>query len=166
MVIEPSNMVIWWDLNLQSSPSEWPCSSAEMFSAEIQPDLHWYGDIIYIYTHMYHIYIHIIHVYRYCTCIYVYTYYVWRTIYVTIHARRWKSPTPTARSPPLENLVGLRDGHSLGFHGRHIENMGKPWENHQHKWKSPENIWKKIIEKYGKWWETHRKHMWKSRKIT
>ena len=88
--------------------------------------------------------------YRYCTCIYVYTYYVWRTIYVTIHARRWKSPTPTARSPPLENLVGLRDGHSLGFHGRHIENMGKPWENHQHKWKSPENIWKKIIEKYGK----------------
>ena len=37
---ENHQKMVIWDLNLQSSPSEWPCSSAEMFSAEIQPDLH------------------------------------------------------------------------------------------------------------------------------
>ena len=52
---------------------------------------------------------------------------------MTIPARRWKSPTPTARSPRSEKIDDLDETRwriSLGFHGRHIENMGKPWENH------------------------------------
>ena len=99
--------------------------------------------VIYIYIHLY---------YNMCIYIYVYihahTYCVWRTIYVTIAARWWKSPTATARSPLVFSLD------VVVFHGRDIgEKMRKTLGKSPHMngkiMETYENITEKLMKSSG-----------------